>query len=338
LSERTQPAPRVDEVPHECPYNRVVATALDTLVIGDDLAVARLGFGAMRLTGPGTWGPPDDLDTARRVLRRALELGVNFIDTADSYGPEVNELLIAEALFPYPAGLVIATKCGQRRDGPYQWRADCRPASLRVACEGSLRRLRLDRIDLYQLHTVDPDVPLEESVGALAELQAEGKVRQIGLCNVSTEQLARARRIVPIASVQNCYSLIDRALDDVIEVCESDQVVFIPWMPLARGTLTARWGRLRRIAGPLGATPAQVALAWLLYRSWVTLPIPGTSSVVHLEENVAARGLHLSERDMTRLDRFRPSRVDNVRRKVRHKVRPVAVPVVASVLSLRRRS
>jgi pyridoxine 4-dehydrogenase len=306
-------------------------------MLGCDLPVRRLGFGAMRLTGPGTWSEPSNPLAARRVLRRAVELSVSFIDTADSYGPEVSERLIAEALYPYPDGLVIATKGGQRRGGPYQWRADCRPASLREACEASLRRLRLERIDLYQLHTVDPGVPLEESVAALTELQAEGKVRHIGLCNVNGEQLARARSIASIVSVQNCYSLADRTWEDVLEACERDRLVFIPLMPLARGALAGRRSGLGRIAATHGATPAQVALAWLLQRFRVTLPIPGTSSLAHLEENVAARDLRLTEQELAALDRYRSPGLETFRRELRHKVRPLAVPVVTSILSLRRR-
>jgi pyridoxine 4-dehydrogenase len=306
-------------------------------MLGSDLPVRRLGFGAMRLTGPGTWSEPSNPLAAQGVLRRAVELSVSFIDTADSYGPEVSERLIAKALYPYPDGLVIATKGGQRRGGPYQWRADCRPASLREACEASLRRLRLERIDLYQLHTVDPGVPLEESVGALTELQAEGKVRHIGLCNVNGEQLARARSIASIVSVQNCYSLADRTWEDVLEACERDRLVFIPLMPLARGALAGRRSGLGRIAATHGATPAQVALAWLLQRFRVTLPIPGTSSLAHLEENVAARDLRLTEQELAALDRYRPPGLETFRRELRHKVRPLAVPVVTSILSLRRR-
>jgi aryl-alcohol dehydrogenase-like predicted oxidoreductase len=284
-----------------------VALPVETLLLGGELAVAKLGFGAVRLTGPGTWGEPRDRRSVRAVLRCALDLGVNFIDTADSYGPEVSERLVAEALHPFPEELVIATKAGQRRDGPYRWRPDGRPAALRQACEASLRRLHVDQIDLYQLHAVDPAVPLTESLGALVELRAEGKVRHLGVCNVDAEQLALARSLAPIVSVQR-YSLIERAYDDVLDLCERDGLAFIPWMPLARGTLAARRSGLRRIADGHSATPAQVALAWLLQRSPVMLPIPGTSSVAHLKENVAARGLQLTEQEMASLRGYRPSR------------------------------
>jgi aryl-alcohol dehydrogenase-like predicted oxidoreductase len=310
--------------------------AIDTLTLGADLPVRRLGFGAMRITGPGTWGHPSNPEMAKNVLRRAVELGVNLIDTADSYGPGVSEDLIAEALHPYPDGLVIATKGGNRRRGPYHWSPDGRPASLRKACEASLRRLRLERIELYQLHAVDPGVPLEESVGALAELQAEGKVRHVGLSNVTVDQLARARSMVPIVSVQNRYNLVERESEDVLEVCDRDEVAFIPWMPLARGNLAGRRRRLSRIAAAHGATPGQVALAWLLRRSRVMLPIPGTSSVAHLEENVAARDLRLTEQDMAALAEYQPSLVESLPGEVRRKVRPLVVRILAPVISLRR--
>jgi aryl-alcohol dehydrogenase-like predicted oxidoreductase len=231
---------------------------------------------------------------------------------------------------------VIATKGGQRRQGPYQWSADCRPTSLREACVASLTRLRLNRLDVYQLHTVDPRVPLEESIGALVELQAEGKVRHIGVCNVSVEQLSRARSVAPIVSVQNSYSLADRTWDDVLEVCERDRLPFLPWMPLARGALAGRWrSRLGSIAAAHGATPAQVALAWLLQRSPVTLPIPGTTSPAHLEENLGARELRLTEEEMSALARYQLSDLEELRRRLRHTIRPVAVPILASILSRR---
>jgi pyridoxine 4-dehydrogenase len=309
----------------------------DTLTLGTDLSVRRLGFGAMRITGPGTWGEPSNPVAARKVLRRAVELGVNLIDTADSYGPEVSERLIAEALHPYPDDLVIATKGGHKRGGPYQWTTDCRPSSLREACEASLRRLRLERIDLYQLQKVDPKVPLEESVGALTELQAEGKLRHIGLSNVTVDELARAQSVAPIVSVQNRYNLVERASEDVLEVCDRDQLAFIPWMPLARGTLAGRRRRLSRIAAAQGATPGQVALAWLLRRSRVMLPIPGTASVAHLEENVAAGDLRLTEQDMAALARYQPSLLERLPGQLRRKVRPLAGPILAPILSLRRR-
>jgi len=276
------------------------AAAAGALSLGGDLEVRRLGFGAMRLTGDGIWGPPDDGDAAKVVLRRAVELGVDFIDTADSYGPDVSEELIGEALYPYPGGLAIATKGGLTRSGPGQWSPDCRPEHLREACEGSLRRLRLERIDLYQLHTVDPSVPLEESVGALVELRDEGKIAHIGISNVNTEQLARAREIVPIVSVQNRYSIVDRDSEPVLAECERLGVAFIPWFPLAAGGLSGG-GAIAKIAEAHDATPFQVALAWLLARSPVMLPIPGTSSLEHLKENVAAAGLKLAEEDFEEL-------------------------------------
>jgi len=279
------------------------AAAAGTLTLGGDLAVNRLGFGAMRITGEGVWGEPDDLGGAHAVLRRAVELGVSFIDTADSYGPEVSERLIAEALHPYPEALVIATKGGFTRPGPGNWRADGRPESLKAACEGSLRRLRRDRIDLYQLHTVDGRVPIEESVGALAELQLEGKIRHVGLSNVDGAQLAAAREIVEVVSVQNRYSLSDRANEDVLETCERDGLAFIPWFPLGSGSLARPGGPLDQIAADLDAAPAQIAVAWLLRRSPAIVPIPGTSSVAHLEENVAAAGLELGDEQFAALER-----------------------------------
>ena len=267
---------------------------MDTFDIGGDLEVHRLGFGAMRITGDGIWGPPDDPEEARRVLRRVVELGIDLIDTADSYGPEVSENLIAETLHPYPNRLVIATKGGLRRSGPSQWPRDARPERLKEACEASLRRLRLERIDLYQLHAPDPAVPFEDSVGALKELQDEGKIRHIGVSNVSVEELDHARAIAEVVTVQNRYSLEDRHSEDVLEVCEGAGTGFIPWFPLATGRLAEPSGPLDRIASEHDATPAQVALAWLLARSPVMLPIPGTSSVEHLEENVAAIRIELS--------------------------------------------
>ena len=276
------------------------AAAAGTVTLGGDLEVRRLGFGAMRLTGDGIWGPPDDREEARAVLRRAVDLGVDFIDTADAYGPNVSEELIAEALHPYPGGLVIATKGGLTRSGPGRWSPDCRPEHLREACEGSLRRLRLERIDLYQLHTVDSNVPLEESVGALAELHDAGKVAHIGLSNVDAEQIARAREIVPIVSVQNRYSIEDRRSETVLEECERQGIAFIPWFPLAAGSL-GEPGPIARVGEAHAATPFQVALAWLLVRSPVMLPIPGTSSVEHLEDNVAAAGLRLAEEEFEEL-------------------------------------
>ncbi len=260
-----------------------------------------MGFGAMRLTGAGIWGDPDDPEECKAVLRRAVELGVNFIDTANSYGPEVSELLIAETLYPYPDGLVIATKGGQVRPGPGKWVPDGRPAQLRAALEGSLRRLRLDRIDLYQLHRPDPNVPFEESVAALAAMRDEGKIRHVGLSNVSTEQLAQAQNIVPIVSVQNHYNLGDRASEDVLEACEQTGIAFIPWGPLAQGSLSRSGGPLDQVARRHDATPAQISLAWLLRHSPVMLVIPGTSRVSHLDENVAAAAIQLSDEEVREL-------------------------------------
>jgi pyridoxine 4-dehydrogenase len=274
----------------------------ETFAIGGDLEVRRLGFGAMRITGRGIWGPPDDPDEARAVLRRAVELGVDFIDTADSYGPEVSEELIAEALHPYPDGLVIATKGGLRRTGPGVWPRDARPERLRECCEGSLRRLRLDRIDLYQLHSPDPKVPLEESLGALRELQEAGKVRHIGVSNVSASELERARKVVDVVTVQNRYNLAARDSADVLEACERAGLGFIPWDPLATGDLARPGSDLDEIAAAHDATPAQVALAWLLARSPVMLPIPGTSSVDHLEENLDAARVALGDDEVRRLE------------------------------------
>lgn len=263
--------------------------------LGGDLPVWRLGFGAMRLTGQGIWGEPRDHDEAVRVLRRAVELGVNFVDTADAYGPEVSERLIAEALHPYPDGLVIATKGGLTRPGPDVWVPNGRPAYLRAACEGSLRRLRLDRIDLYQLHRIDPNVSADDQIGTLRDLQAEGKIRHIGLSEVTVAQIDHARRLVPIVSVQNRYSLTDREHELALEYCEYAAIGFIPWYPLAAGALTATGGPIERIATRLGMTTGQLALGWLLQHSPVMLPIPGTSRVSHLEENVAAASVSLDE-------------------------------------------
>jgi pyridoxine 4-dehydrogenase len=276
--------------------------SLETFRLGGDLDVGRLGFGAMRITGDGIWGPPDDPEGARNLLRRVVERGVNLIDTADSYGPEHSENLIAEALHPYPEELVIATKGGLRRTGPGEWPRDARPERLKACCEGSLRRLRLERIDLYQLHAPDPEVPLEESMGAMRELQEEGKVRHIGVSNVSREQLERARAVVAVVSVQNRYNLEDRRAEEVLEVCERDGLAFIPWFPLATGDLAKPGGRVEEIAQVHDATPSQVALAWLLQRSPVMLPIPGTSSVEHFEENLAAADVRLSDEEMASLE------------------------------------
>jgi pyridoxine 4-dehydrogenase len=271
---------------------------MDTFTIGGDLQVHRLGFGAMRITGEGIWGPPEDPEEAKRVLHRVVELGIDLIDTADSYGPEVSENLIAEALHPYPDGLVIATKGGLRRTGPGQWPRDARPERLKECCEASMRRLKLDRIDLYQLHSPDPQVPYGDSVGALKELQDEGKIRHIGISNVSLDELEQARGIVEVVTVQNRYNLTDRHSEDVLQACEDARIGFIPWFPLATGRLAEPGGPLDRIAQEHEATPAQIALAWLLARSPVMLPIPGTSSVEHLEENVAATRIQLSSEEV----------------------------------------
>jgi aryl-alcohol dehydrogenase-like predicted oxidoreductase len=273
-----------------------------TFTLGGDLEVRRLGFGAMRITGPGIWGEPEDPAGARALLQEIVRSGVNLIDTADSYGPEVSENLIAEALHPYPEDLVIATKGGLTRPGPGRWERDCHPARLKRCCEDSLRRLKLERIDVYQLHAVDPKVPLEDSIGALAELQDEGKIRHAGVCNVRVDELERARAIVPIVSVQNRYNLADRASDDVLEVCERDGLGFLPWYPLQTGNLAKPGGALESIARAHGATPAQVALAWLLHHSRVMLPIPGTSSIEHFKENLAAAELELSDAELAELE------------------------------------
>jgi pyridoxine 4-dehydrogenase len=278
------------------------AAASGTFAIGGDLRVHRLGFGAMRITGEGIWGEPKDHDEAIAVLQTALELGVTIIDTADSYGPEVSERLIAETLYPYPPDLVIATKAGLVRPGPGRWEPDGRPEHLRAAVEGSLRRLRLDRIDLLQLHRPDPKVPFEHQIGTLVELQREGKIRHIGLSNVSVGQIEAARRLATIVSVQNLYNLTDRESENVLEYCTRESLGFIPWFPLATGDLAAHGGPLAQIAQRLGALPAQVALAWLLAKSPVMLPIPGTSSVKHLKENVEAARLKLTPSDLEQLN------------------------------------
>jgi pyridoxine 4-dehydrogenase len=267
--------------------------------LGGEISVHRLGFGAMRITGEGVWGPPKDRDRALAVLRRAVELGVNFIDTADSYGPSVSEELIAEALSPYAKDLVIATKGGWNRPGPNQWTHDATPPHLRKAVEGSLKRLRLDRIDLYQLHIPDPVVPLEVSVETLAEMQAEGKIRLIGLSNVTQEHIERARKVVPIVSVQNRYSFADREWDYVVDYCEQNGIAFIPWFPLGAGKVAGEV--LDRIARAHQSAPNQIALAWLLQRSPRMLPIPGTSSTQHLEQNMAASSMRLTEKEFEEL-------------------------------------
>jgi len=269
--------------------------------LGGKIYVHRIGFGAMRLTGEGIWGPPKDRKGALAVLRRAVELDVNFIDTADSYGPHVSEELIAEALFPYPGGLVIATKGGWNRPGPNQWTHDATPSHLRKAVEGSLKRLRLDRIDVYQLHIPDPVVSFEASVETLAQLRNEGKIRLVALSNVTEEHIERARKIVPIVSVQNRYSFADREWDYVVDYCERNGIAFIPWFPLGAGRVAGEV--LNRIAQAHHASPTQVALAWLLRRSPIVLPIPGTSSIAHLEENVAAVSVRLTDDDYQKLSR-----------------------------------
>src|SRR5437879_1561793 len=277
----------------------VSASLAGKVSLGRELPIHRLGFGAMRLTGEGIWGPPRDHNRALAVLRRAVELDVNFIDTADSYGPFVSEQLIAEALFPYPKGLVIATKGGWNRPGPDQWTHDATPAHLRKAVEGSLKRLRLDRIDVYQLHTPDPVVSFDASVETLAQLRDEGKIRLVGLSNVTREHIERARKIVPIVSVQNRYSFADREWDYVVDYCAANGIAFIPWFPLAAGKVTGEV--LDQIAQAHGASRTQIALAWLLQRSPIMLPIPGTTSVEHLEQNVAAASLRLTDEEYRRL-------------------------------------
>jgi pyridoxine 4-dehydrogenase len=275
------------------------AKLADTILLGGELEVRRLGFGAMRITGDGIWGPPRDPDSALRVLRRAVELGVNFIDTADSYGPYVSEELIATALTPYPPDLVIATKAGWKRPGPNQWTHDATPRHLREAAEGSLKRLRVDRIDVFQLHTPDPVVPFDLSLETLAELQSEGKIRLVALSNVTKEHVERARKIVPIASVQNRYSFADREWDYLVDYCEKNGIAFIPWYPLAAGKVAGML--VARIAKEYKKTPMQVALAWLLKRSPIMLPIPGTSSVEHLEENMRATSVRLTDQEYQEL-------------------------------------
>jgi pyridoxine 4-dehydrogenase len=271
------------------------AAQAGTLTLGNRFTVNRLGFGAMRITGDGVWGAPADPDECRRVLTRALELGVNFIDTADSYGPSVSEEIIAAALHPYPQGLVIATKAGFIRPGPGVWKTNGRPEHLRAACEGSLRRLRVDTIDLFQLHRIDPDVPEADQFGTLADLQREGKIRLVGLSEVDVAAIERARRVVSIASVQNRYNVLERTWDAVVDYCTNAGIAFIPWYPLGAGKLSD--GSVGDVARRHHAYPMQVAIAWLLARSPMMLPIPGTSKVAHLEENVSAAMIRLSESD-----------------------------------------
>src|SRR6184192_1856744 len=279
----------------------ISARLAGSLSLGGQASVHRLGFGAMRLTGEGIWGPPRNRSEAIAVLRRAVELDVNFMDTADSYGPGVNEELIAEALFPYPKNLIIATKGGWNRPGPNQWTHDATPAHLRKAVEGSLKRLRLDRIDVYQLHIPDPVVSFEASVETLAQLRSEGKIRLVALSNVTQEHIERARKIVPIVSVQNRYSFADREWDYVVDYCERNGIAFIPWFPLGAGRVAGEV--LSRVALARRASPTQVALAWLLRRSPIMLPIPGTSSIEHLGENVAAASVRLTDEDYQKLSR-----------------------------------
>lgn len=271
-----------------------------TITIGNDLTVHRFGYGAMRITGPGIWGPPADRDGAIALLRHVVDSGVDFIDTADSYGPDVSEELIAEALHPYPAGLVIATKGALVRTGPNQWPIDARPERLRACCEASLKRLRLDCIDLYQLHRIDPKVPVEESLGALTDLQRAGKIRHIGVSETTVEEYERAKRSAPIVSIQNLFNVEDRSAEDVLEACVRDGIAFLPWYPLG-GKGKPKHDALQRISAAHAATPTQVALAWLLQRSPAILPIPGTSSIAHFDENLAAADLHLSDAEFAEL-------------------------------------
>lgn len=278
-----------------------LASKAGEFLLGGDLRVTRLGYGSMRITGTGVWGEPADRPGAIKVLQRAIELGINFIDTADSYGPGVSEEIIAEALYPYPAGLVIATKGGFDRSGPNKWTENGNPDHLRSACEGSLRRLRLERIDLYQLHRIDSKYPAEDQLGALKDLQTQGKIKHIGLSEVSVKQIIHARTIVPIASVQNRYSITDRGAENVLQYCEQENLGFIPWYPLAAGKVSSANSPVQRVAEKWKATPSQVALAWLLARSPVMLPIPGTSKIKHLEENVAAADLDADESKMREL-------------------------------------
>jgi pyridoxine 4-dehydrogenase len=278
----------------------VSATAAGTIDIGGDLTVNRLGYGAMRITGDGIWGEPADRDEAKAVLRKAVELGINFIDTADSYGPHVSEILIAEALYPYPDDLVIATKGGLERTGPGQWPVNGRPEHLKEVCEGSLRRLKLEQIPLYQLHRPDPAVPYEDSVGALVELKEQGKIRHIGLSNVTEEQLRKAQRLTPVVSIQNRYNLGDRASESLIDLCEQESMVFLPWAPLQDLDHSQT---VRQVAESHQATPRQIVLAWLLARSPSILPIPGTGSVSHLETNIAPAGITLSPDEVQALSK-----------------------------------
>jgi len=280
----------------------VNAKASGTFAIGGDLTVNRLGYGAMRITGDGIWGEPKDREGAKKVLRRAVELGVNFIDTADSYGPEVSEQLIGEALAPYAKGVVIATKGGLTRQGPNQWLPVGRPEYLIQQVEMSLRRLKLERLDLWQLHRIDPKVPVEESLGAIKKLQEQGKIRHVGLSEVKPHEIDQARKVVEIVSVQNQYNIGDRQHEDVVEYCTKHKLAFIPWFPVAAGKLAKPGGKLDTVAKAHGATVSQLSLAWLLHHSPVMLPIPGTSSIAHLEENIAAAGVHLSDAEWKEIE------------------------------------
>jgi pyridoxine 4-dehydrogenase len=277
-------------------------SSAESFTLGGDLDAGRLGFGAMRITGPGIWGEPEDPDGARELLRHVVDAGVNLIDTADSYGPEVSENLIAEALHPYPDELVIATKGGLTRSGPNQWHRNCRPERLKRCCDDSLRRLKLERIDLYQLHAVDPQVPIEDSIGALAELQQDGKIRHIGVSNVSGEELERAQQIAPVVSVQNRFNLTDRSSEEVLRACEHQGLGFLPWAPLGSGRLAEPGGAVDEIARAHQASAAQVAVAWLLQSSPVMLAIPGTSSVAHFDEFFKAAQLELEPAELETLD------------------------------------
>ena len=272
-----------------------------TMKIGGELAINRLGFGAMRITGKGVWGPPADRDGALKLLKHVVESGCTFIDTADSYGPNVSEELIGEALAPYKAGLVIATKCGLTRPGPNQWVPDCRPERIMACCEGSLQRLKLETIDLYQLHRIDSKVPLADQIGALVELKQQGKIRHIGLSEVTPAELAEVQKMTPVASVQNEYNLTNRKSEATLAACEQQNIAFIPWFPLGGGDTTALEAKLKPVADRLGATPHQVALAWLLQRSPVMVPIPGTSSIEHFDENMGALGVDLGAGEMEKL-------------------------------------
>ncbi|HEU4634964.1 MAG TPA: aldo/keto reductase [Edaphobacter sp.] len=278
------------------------ASASGTFSIGGDMPVHRLGYGAMRITGKGIWGEPNDIEGAKKVLRRVVELGVNFIDTADSYGPDVSERLIGEALSPYPEGLVIATKAGLTRQGPDRWLPVARPEYLQQQVEMSLRRLKVERIDLWQLHRIDPKVPVEESLGVIKRLQKQGKIRHVGLSEVKPHEIDQARKVIDIVSVQNQYNISDRKHEDVLEYCEKNNIAFIPWFPVAAGKLTQPGGVLDEAAKRHNATVSQLSLAWLLHRSPVMLPIPGTSSVEHLEENVGAANVKLSDAEWKEIE------------------------------------